>query len=78
MHRKTKRKDFIYLSINMTKNYYIMYNVGKAKYLLNTHNGVDTHKDGSPFYGCEIFKNKKKLQARINELKGEGYVERRG
>ena len=55
-----------------------MYNVGKAKYLLNTHNGVDTHNDGSPFFGCEIFKNKKKLQARINELKGEGYIERRG
>lgn len=62
----------------MAKNYYIMYNVGKAKYLLNTHNGVDTHKDGSPFYGCEIFKNKKKLQARIAELKKEGYVERNG
>jgi len=62
----------------MEKNYYVMYNVGKAKYLLNTHNGVDTHNDGSPFFGCEIFKNKKKLQARINELKGEGYVERRG
>lgn len=56
--------------------YYVMYNVGKAKYLLNTHNGVDTHNDGSQFFGCEIFKNKKKLQARINELKGEGYVER--
>ena len=62
----------------MKKNYYIMYNVGKAKYLLNTHNGVDMHKDGSPFYGCEIFKNKKKLQARIKELQGQGYVERRG
>ena len=60
------------------KMYYVMYNVGKAKYLLNTHNGIDRHKDGSLFYGCEIFKNKKKLQARINELKGEGYVERRG
>ena len=62
----------------MAKNYYIMYNVGKAKYLLNTHNGVDIHKDGSPFYGCEIFKNKKKLQARIAELKKEGYAERVG
>ena len=58
--------------------FYVMYNVGKAKYLLNTHNGIDKYKDGSLFFGCEIFKNKKKLQARINELKKEGYVERRG
>ncbi len=53
--------------------YYVMYNVGKAKYLLNTHNGVDIHN-----VGCEIFKNKKKLQARIAELKKDGYAERGG
>lgn len=58
----------------MSKNYYIMFNVGKAKYVLNTHNGIDTHKDGSPFYGCEIFSNKKKLISRIKELQKQGYV----
>lgn len=63
-------------NINMAKNYYIMQNVGKARYLLNDHDGVSTHKDGSPFYGCEIFSNKKKLAARVKELRAQGYVER--
>jgi hypothetical protein len=57
------------------KKYYIMYNVGKAKYLLNVHNGIVRHSDGSEFFGCEIFKNKKKLQTRISELVNDGYVE---
>ena len=57
------------------KKYYVMYNVGKAKYLLNSHNGIDRHKDGSEFFSCEIFSNKKKLQARISELVSDGYVE---
>ncbi len=62
--------------MTMAKNYYIMQNVGKARYLLNDHDGVSTHKDGSPFYGCEIFSNKKKLAARVKELRAQGYVER--
>ena len=61
--------------IVVMKKYYVMYNVGKAKYLLNTHNGIDRHSDGSEFFGCEIFSNKKKLQARISELVSDGYVE---
>lgn len=59
------------------KRYYVTYNVGRVKYLLNTHNGVDTHADGSPFFGCECFNNKKKLAARIKELESEGYREGR-
>lgn len=55
------------------KTYYVMYNVGKAKYLLNYHDGVKTHKDGSKFNDIEIFSNKKKLEKKIKELKGEGY-----
>ena len=60
----------------MPKNYYIMYNVGKAKYLLNYHNGVATHPDGSPFYDGEIFSSKKDLQKRVKTLQMQGYVER--
>lgn len=58
------------------KKFYVMYNVGRVKYLLNTHDGITTHKDGSPFYGCECFNNKKKLAARIAELKKDGYTEK--
>ena len=59
----------------MNTKFCIWYNVGRAKYLLSFHSGVKTHKDGSPFYDCEIFHNKKKLAERIKQLKSEGYVE---
>lgn len=59
------------------KRYYVTSNVGRVKYLLNTHNGVDKHADGSPFFACECFSNKKKLAARIKELESEGYREGR-
>lgn len=60
----------------MAKNYYVRENVGKAKYLLNFHNGVKTHPDGSPFYDIEIFRNKKDLARAIKQLKAEGYAEK--
>jgi hypothetical protein len=60
------------------KKYYIQYNVGKAKYLVNFNDGVDTHKDGSPFYNCRIFKNKVKLAAFLTELSIGGYRETQG
>jgi hypothetical protein len=60
----------------MNKVYYIMHNVGKSKYVLNFHDGVQTHKDGSPFFGINIFKNKKKLKKEINALVALGYKER--
>ena len=48
--------------------YRILYNVGKAKYVLSWHDGTKKHKDGSPFYDIEIFKNKKKMAKRIKQL----------
>ena len=44
------------------KKYNIQYNIGKAKYVVNYHDGVKKHKDGSSFYDITIFKNKVKLQ----------------
>lgn len=58
------------------KNYYTQSNVGKCKYLVNYHDGIKTHKDGSPFYDVAIFSNKQKEQAFIKELHKQGYVER--
>lgn len=57
------------------KSYYIQNNIGKAKYVVSYHNGIDTHKDGSAFFGIAIFKNKIKLNSYIKELKEDGYVE---
>lgn len=62
----------------MKKQYYVMHNVGNAKYCLNRFNGTSTHKDGSPFFDIEIFRNKKKLAKRIKEIRAEGYAERHG
>jgi hypothetical protein len=59
------------------KDYYLQMNVGKSKYVVNFHDGVQTHRDGSPFYGVKIFKNKPDMEAFISELSKKGYRERR-
>lgn len=53
-----------------------MFNVGAVKYLLNFHDGINTYKDGSPFYDIICYNNKKKLNAKIKELLLLGYKEK--
>ena len=60
----------------MKKKFYIMYNIGKAKYVISFYNGVKTHSDGSPFYDIKIFQNKKNLESFKKQLIQEGYSER--
>jgi len=60
----------------MAKNFYTMTNVGSARYVLNHHDGVKTHSDGSPFYDMSIFGNKRDLAAKIGKLKADGYKDR--
>lgn len=57
------------------KRFNVMHGVGKAKYVLNVHDGVKTHADGSDFFDIEIFTNKVKLKVRIQELRSAGYAE---
>ena len=59
------------------KIYYRQDNIGTAKYTVSYHDGVKTHRDGSPFYDIAIFRNKKRMQAFINKLISEGYKARR-
>ena len=59
------------------KTYYLMNNIGKAKYTVNFNDGVQTHKDGSPFFAIAIFKNKMKLNSFVNDLISKGYTEKR-
>ena len=61
----------------MAKTFNTMDNVGKCKYVVNHHNGVKAHHDGSPFFDIAIFKNKKKRDKFCKELKGQGYTEGR-
>jgi len=58
------------------KNYNIMYNVGKAKYVVNYHDGIKKHNDGSNFYDIRIFSNKIKMNSFIEELESKGYYEK--
>lgn len=57
------------------KQFYQQNNIGRAKYTLSYHNGIDTHKDGSPFFGIKTFSNKKKLQEAKNDFFKQGYIE---
>lgn len=50
-------------------------NVGKAKYVLNYHDGVKTHKDGSDFKDIAIFSNKKDYEKYRKYLLSQGYKE---
>lgn len=56
------------------KKFYIQQGIGKAKYLVNFHDGIKTHSDGSKFWDVRIFSNARKLAKFIKELKGTGYT----
>lgn len=52
------------------------FNIGKARYVLNSHDGQKTHKDGSPFFDIEIASNKRQHAKNIKALIAQGYVEK--
>lgn len=58
------------------KLYHVQQNIGRAKYIVNYHDGFKVHKDGSEFYDCAIFRNKKELNKFIKSLTNSGYIER--
>jgi len=58
-----------------TKRYNTMSNIGHAKYVVNYHDGIKKHSDGSDFFDIAIFKNKKKLNDFILELVNNGYTQ---
>ncbi len=62
--------------IDNKKTFYRRDNIGKAKYTISSYDGIQKHKDGSPFFGIDIFKNKKKLKDFTDKLLSEGYTER--
>ena len=49
--------------------------MGSSKYSVDFHDGKQTHRDGSPFWGIALFSNKRKLAAFVAELRRKGYVE---
>jgi hypothetical protein len=73
---ETRGIGFSYLWGYRVKQYYIQESIGRAKYVVNFHDGVQTHKDGSAFFGIRIFKNKTKMGQFIKGLATAGYVDR--
>ena len=59
------------------KFYNTMYGTGKSKYVVNFHDGVSTHKDGSAFYSIALFSNKRAFAKFIRSLEKDGYKENR-
>ncbi len=57
------------------KRFYVQNNIGTAKYVVNHHDGIKTHIDGSAFFDIAIFKNKKKLAKFVKGLIDNGYIE---
>ena len=55
------------------KQYNTMYGVGKAKYVVNHHDGEKTHPDGSPFFDIHISKNKVDHENFVKSLDDSGY-----
>ena len=54
--------------------YRIQTNVGKARYVVSFHDGVKTHKDGSPFFDMRIFSAKRAMQKFVRDLESQGYT----
>ena len=55
------------------KLYNTSFGIGTAKYVVNSHDGIKRHNDGSRFYDIRIFSNKKEMVKFIKELEKEGY-----
>lgn len=80
MNRQAVAKELVRLARELAavggdKRYHTMMNVGKAKYVVNFHDGVSTHKDGSDFYDIALFSNKKSFNDFLQSLVRQGYRE---
>lgn len=58
-----------------TKSFNVRENIGKCRYVVNFHDGVKTHRDGTPFFDVHITGNKRALNKFVKGLKADGYVE---
>jgi hypothetical protein len=72
---RREKMEEVKTKVDGEKVFNIQYNIGKAKYVVNFHDGEQTYKDGSPFYDMRIFKNKKDLENFEQDLYRSGYIQ---
>ena len=70
---RTAEVDKDDITVNSQKKFNVQYNIGKAKYVVNFHDGVKKYEDGSDFYDIRIFNNKKDFEQFQQKLLSEGY-----
>lgn len=58
------------------KEFYVRDRIGMARHVVNHHDGVKTHPDGSKFFDLTICRNKRNLKKFVADLRRQGYVER--
>jgi hypothetical protein len=59
------------------KIYQDNYQIGETRHSVSFHDGVKTHKDGSPFFDLQIFSKKKDKESFIHNLENIGYISKR-
>jgi hypothetical protein len=47
--------------------------IGRAKHSVSFHDGVKTHKDGSPFFDLEICRGQRAKDRFVRQLEKQGY-----
>jgi len=62
--------------MQIVKQFYVQYNIGKAKFVVSYFDGVKRHNDNSPFFDIRTFKNKRDFKAFVKSLKDSGYKKR--
>lgn len=55
------------------KVYSFQSNIGKAKHVVNFHDGESMHPSGCPFWGIAIFSSLRKRDAYVKSLQAQGY-----
>lgn len=63
-----------WIDANM-KTFNVRANIGKARYVVNYHDGVKLHRDNSPFFDVHICSSKRDLAKFTRGLIRAGYVE---
>ena len=58
------------------KKFNVTSNAGKAKYIVNYHDGEKIYSDGSDFYDMKIFNNRKRLAKFVDDLRQNGYSDK--